>query len=156
MILSTFISFGYQDEYLIPLQRRFKELNEKDDSKLDEYIKLEKDIEASEMNYCIKEQNAVVYYFYFIYCDRERIKELQTDDKYQEVMTQSCILYSILSKSQSRLLQSIMKCESDCPVDEKREAISYLQYTIDKLEKRRRANDIKKKLIEFLYIYLSY
>lgn len=62
MKLNWFISYGYQDEYYIPLQKKFEELNKKEDSNVDEYIKLKKDIEATEMKYCEQQQDLLLYY----------------------------------------------------------------------------------------------
>lgn len=68
-------------------------------------------------------------------------------------MTQSCNLLSRLPKAQNILLQCIGKCNNkDCPVNELKEAITYIQQTINKLEMRKRAKDIKEKLIGFLYV----
>lgn len=81
------------------------------------------------------------------------ITDLQKDDKYKEIMTQSCMLPK-LSKSQNKLLQCIEECNSNCSIDKKRDAIEYIEYTVDKLEKRIRANEIKKKLIKILYFLI--
>lgn len=153
--LETFIAFRDQSKYLIPLKVRFNELNENDKCSLDDYKNLEEDIEKSEIDYCHEEQNTLVYYIiiiYYFYC-RKRLTNLQTDAKYSDIMTQSCNLFSRLPKAQNILLQCIGKCNNkDCPVNELKEAIMYIQQTINKLEMRKRAKDIKDKLIGFLYV----
>lgn len=150
--LNTFIAFGDQHEYLIPLKDSFSKLNENDVSSIEDYKRLEEEIEKSEIKYCQKEQNTLVYYYYYYLYNSKRLTDLQTDAKYSDIMTESCNLASILPKSQNRLLQCITICNNkECPLDELREAITYIQLTINKLEMRKRAKEIKGKLVGFLY-----